>query len=184
MRFEIILEIQKYIFSIPFSCSIRRKITRVEFHHFDKIKHTFCRDREAIFSSCLEEEEEEKIGNQKLLFTHSKRFGCLITQGKKVRVTRCTRANKRKQHSPLISPPIFKSFLFGLRIRLILPRAISTTKLSLQTTREQVSSRFRIEPTCIEIKSANHGIGSILNARLSSCIGYRMQHRPVDSFRR
>lgn len=133
MRFEIILEIQKYIFSIPFSCSIRRKITRVEFHHFDKIKHTFCRDREAIFSSCLEEEEEEKIGNQKLLFTHSKRFGCLITQGKKVRVARCTRANKRKQHSPLISPPIFKSFLFGLRIRLILPRAISTTKLSLDT---------------------------------------------------
>lgn len=113
------------------SRSIRRKITRVEFHHFDKIKHTFCRDREAIFSSCLE--EEEKIGNQKLLFTHSKRFGCLITQGKKVRVTRCTRANKRKQHSPLISPPIFKSFLFGLRIRLILPRAISTTKLSLDT---------------------------------------------------
>lgn len=130
MRFEIILEIQKHIFSIPFSCSIRRKITRVEFHHFDKIKHTFCRDREAIFSSCLE--EEEKIRNQKLLFTHSMKR-CLITQGKKVRVTRCTRANKRRQHSPLISPPIFKSFLFGLRIRLILPRAISTTKLSLDT---------------------------------------------------
>lgn len=67
MRFEIILEIQKHIFSIPLSCSIRRKITPVEFHHFDKIKHTFCRDREAIFSSCLE--EEEKIRNQKLLFT-------------------------------------------------------------------------------------------------------------------
>lgn len=79
------------------SLILRRKIKS---RHFDEIQYIFCRDREAIFSqSCLEEEEKFVIKNFSIYRAETLSRN---PEQESTRVARCTRANKRKRHSPLL----------------------------------------------------------------------------------
>lgn len=80
------------------SVILRRKIKS---RHFDEIQYIFCRDREAIFSQSRLEEEEEKFVIKSFSIYRAETLSRNPEQ-ESTRVARCTRANKRKRHSPLL----------------------------------------------------------------------------------